>query len=100
MAAIIICPHLLGENFVDAGSHLSMRKDVTLLLKVRTLNCGSHHLNEAHLQDPLHNKLMNHRMFQWVLLNEVHEIRKQIEAFVRETNKKVKQTRGLRKIQP
>ena len=43
---------------------------------------------------------MNHRKFQWVLFNEVHEIQKQIEAIVRETNKKVKQTaRELLKIQ-
>lgn len=61
------------------------------LLKFRTLNCGSHHLNTALLKDPWHSKLMNHRMFQWVLFNEVHEIQKQIEAIVRETNKKVKQ---------
>lgn len=44
---------------------------------------------------------MNHRMFQWVLFNKVHEIQKQIEAIVRETNKKVKQTaRELLRIRP
>lgn len=35
---------------------------------------------------------MNHRMFQWVFFNEVHEIQKQMETIVREPNKKVKQT--------
>lgn len=40
-------------------------------------------------------------MFQWVLLNEVHEIQKQMEATVRETNKKAKETgRELLKIWP
>lgn len=48
MASIIIChqqQHAVvmcsGGNFVDVGSHLSMRKDVKFLLKFRTLNCGS-----------------------------------------------------------
>lgn len=44
---------------------------------------------------------MNHRMFQWVLFNEVHKMQKQIEAILRETNKKVKQTaREIQKTWP
>jgi len=56
MASIINChkqQHVVvmcfGGNLVDAGNPLSMRKDVKSLLKFRTLSCGSHHLNAAHL---------------------------------------------------
>lgn len=72
-AAIYYCDVFWGK-LLTLAVIFQWGKMWSSLLKFRTLNCGSHHLNTALLKDPWHNKLMNHRTFQWVLFNEVHEI--------------------------